>query len=46
MIKYALKFQILYEFFLKSNNENDTKILHTGKQKKNELHHNENFSIL
>ncbi len=31
--------------FLGINNENDTKILHTGKPKKKELHHNENFSI-
>ncbi len=51
-----LQFQILYEFFLDSNtdttaegkrvnNENDTKILHAGKQKKNELHQ-EFFNIL
>ncbi len=40
-----LKFQILYQFFLESNNEDDNFFLHTGKPKKNELHHNVNFSI-
>ncbi len=40
-----LKFQILYQFFLESNNENDNFFLHTGKLKKKELHHNVNFSI-
>ncbi len=38
------KFQILYQFFLESNNENDNKF-YARVNLTNELHHNVNFSI-
>ncbi len=44
-LRVKLKFQILYQFFLESNYENDNFVYTQVNLKKNELHHNVNFLI-